>query len=296
MTHQADSGQSARIADFIDSCAVARRRSLRSNLLYAGFLIIAVVVTARVSQFSLQQLIAGLPAAWGYIAATAPSVHLATAGHDLREWYWNLATWLELLLETALMSFVGTALGAGAALLLCFPASHNLVRGRTAYFLSRRILELARTVPELVYAMIFVFAFGIGPLAGVLALAVHSAGVLGKLFAEVNECADEKPVESVEAAGASWPMVMRLAVLPQVLPSYTSYTLLRFQINIRSATVLGIVGAGGIGEQLYLSIRQFDYTDISAIALLIIGAVMVVDLSCEAIRYRIIGRDVMGNK
>lgn len=252
-----------------------------------------MTVSAMVSQFSLPQLASGLPDAWNYVAATLPSLHAASLGHDLHEWYWNLGSWLELLAETALMSFIGTVFGAIAALLLCFSASRNLVRKRTTYFISRRVLELARTVPELVYAMIFVFAFGIGPLAGVMALAVHTAGALGKLFAEINEGVDSRPIESVEAAGAGWPAIMRLAVLPQVLPNFLSYALLRFEYNIRSASVLGIVGAGGIGEELYLSIRQFDYPDISAIALLIIAVVMTADLSCEAIRHRIIGKETM---
>src|SRR5262249_57064908 len=94
-----------------------------------------------------------------------------------------------------------------------------------------------------------VFAFGLGPLPGVLAVAVHSAGGLGKLFSEVNENVDAASLEGVRAAGASWPQVMRFAVVPQVLPNFASYALLRFEINVRQATVLGFVGAGGIGEE-----------------------------------------------
>jgi phosphonate transport system permease protein len=295
MTLQTDAGHSARIAAFVCSFATQQRRLRWHTLLYGGLCAFAVIVSAIVSQFSLLQLATGLPDAWNYIAATLPSLHVASLGSDLHEWYWNLAGWLELLAETALMSFLGTMLGAIAALLLCFSASRNLVRSKTIYFLSRRILELARTVPDLVYAMIFVFAFGIGPLAGVLALAVHTTGALGKLFSEVNECVDNRPIESVAAAGGNWPTIMRFAVLPQVLPNFLSYALLRFEYNIRSASVLGIVGAGGIGEELYLSIRQFDYPDISAIALLIIAVVMMADLSCEAIRHRIIGKDAIRN-
>lgn len=295
MTLHTDTGHSARISDFASSFAAQQRRLRLSVLVYGGLFVFAVIVSAMVSQFSLPQLAAGLPDAWNYIAATLPSLHIASLGGDLHEWYWGLANWLELLAETVLMSFVGTALGAIAALVLCFSASRNLVRSRMIYFLSRRVLELARTVPDLVYAMIFVFAFGIGPLAGVLALAVHTTGALGKLFSEVNECADKRPIESVAAAGGDWPTIMRLAVLPQVLPNFLSYVLLRFEINVRSASVLGIVGAGGIGQELYLSIRQFDYPDISAIALLIIAVVMMADLSCEAIRHRIIGKEFIRN-
>src|SRR5690606_3822020 len=195
-----------------------------------------------------------------------------------------LRFWLRLLVETILMGFVGTVLGGLVALLLCFPASRNLVDNAGIYFAARRSLEFLRTVPELVFALIFVFAFGLGPFAGVLAIAIHTAGSLGKLFAEVNENVDPRPLEGVRAAGGNWPMVMRLGVIPQVLPNYASYLLLRFEINVRGASALGIVGAGGIGEDLYVAIRQFEYTDISAIMLLLIITTAVIDIVCEAIR------------
>jgi phosphonate transport system permease protein len=245
------------------------------------------------SEFSLTGLASGLPDAWNYVYSTFPVLHASTLGADLHEWYWNLPRWLELLGETVLMSFVGTMAGSVLALLLCFPASRNLVRSNIIYFISRRFLELARTVPDTVYAMIFVFAFGIGPLPGVLAITVHTLGTLGKLFSEINESVDVRPLEGIMAAGGNWPTIMRLAVLPQVLPNFLSYSLLRFEYNIRSASVLGIVGAGGIGEELYLSIRQFDYPDISAIVLLIIAVIMMADLSCESIRHRVISKEAL---
>lgn len=291
MTFEIDAGHAARMEAFSRSFAAERRRLWGQTILYAALLIAAVVSSAIFSDFSLSELMSGLPDAWRYISSTFPTLHAATLGSDLSEWYWNLTRWLVLLAETALMSFVGTVTGSIVALFLCFSASRNLIRSNTIYFISRRFLELARTVPDTVYAMIFVFAFGVGPLPGVLALSVHTAGTLGKLFSEVNESVDVKPIEGVMASGGNWPMIMRLAVLPQVMPNFLSYALLRFEYNIRSASVLGIVGAGGIGEELYLSIRQFDYPDISAIVLLIIALVMAADLSCEAIRHRIIGKE-----
>lgn len=152
---------------------------------------------------------------------------------------------------------------------------------------------MARTVPDLVYALIFVYAFGLGPLAGALAIAVHSAGALGKLFAEVNEGIDRGPGHGVIAAGGNWPQVIRYAVVPQVMPNFLSYTLLRFEINVREASVLGIVGAGGIGQELYLAVRQFEYQDISAIVLLIVATVAIIDLTCEQIRHRLIGAETL---
>ena len=143
----------------------------------------------------------------------------------------------------------------------------------------------------LVFALIFVIAFGLGPVAGVLALVIHCVGALGKLFAEVVENIDMKPVEGVTAAGGSWATVVRFAVVPQVLPNFASYALLRFEINARSATVIGFVGAGGIGQDLLEAIRKFYYSDVSAILLLIIVMVVIIDIAAERVRHALIGRD-----
>lgn len=279
----------------LDSFEHGYRRQLAEKRLRTlsclALLAAALAVSAIVGKVDLARLATGLPQAWAYVWGTVPVLRADRLGADLGEWYWGLGYWLRLAAETVLMGFVGTVLGGVAGLALCFPASRNLVRGRVAYFLSRRVLEIARTVPELVYALIFVYAFGLGPLAGVLAIAVHTTGSLGKLFAEVNENADPRPIEGVRAAGGTWPMIMRLAVLPQVLPNFASYALLRLEINVRSASALGVVGAGGIGEELYIAVRQFEYPDISAILLLIIAMVSVIDLGCEAVRHRLIGHD-----
>jgi phosphonate transport system permease protein len=153
----------------------------------------------------------------------------------------------------------------------------------------RRTLELCRTVPERVFALIFVYALGLGSLAGVLAIAVHSMGALGKLFAEINENVAPEPGESVQAAGGNWLQVMRYGLIPQVLPAFASYTLLRFEINVRASSILGFVGAGGIGQELYSVIRQFIYVDISALVLLLIVSVALIDMTCEHLRRRLLG-------
>ncbi|MFD2649630.1 phosphonate ABC transporter, permease protein PhnE [Devosia albogilva] len=258
------------------------------GLLFVAALLASVVV----SDFSIPNLVRGLPKAWNYIVGTMPTLTLDNLWGDIANWYWGLRFWLRLLLETILMGFVGTVLGGVLALAFCFPASRNLVQSSAIYFAARRTLEFCRTVPELVFALIFVFAFGLGPFAGVLAIAVHTAGSLGKLFAEVNENVDPRPIEGVRAAGGNWPMIMRLGVVPQALPNYASYLLLRLEINVRGASALGIVGAGGIGQELYVAIRQFEYTDISAIMLLLILTTSVIDIICETIRHRLIGHDL----
>ena len=182
-----------------------------------------------------------------------------------------------------------TLFGTMGALLLCFPAARNLTTHRWVSAICRRVLELFRTVPELVFALIFVYAFGLGPLPGVLAIAVHSMGALGKLFSEINENIAMEPGEGVRAAGGNWMQLVRYGVIPQVLPGFASCTLLRFEINVRASSVVGFVGAGGIGQELYSVIRQFIYVDISALVLLLIITVALIDITCEHLRRRLLG-------
>lgn len=239
-------------------------------------------------EVSLARFLRGLPLAADYIARTMPVLRMESLGADLAEWMWGFSDWVALLGDTLLMAYVGTVLGGAVALLLSFPAASTLAPGWVVG-LVRRVLELMRTVPTLVLALVFVYAFGLGPFAGVLAIAVHSAGALGKLFAEEHENVSLGPVEAVRAVGGSWPAQMRYGVLPQSLPGVLSYGLLRFEINVREASVLGIVGAGGIGEELYLAVRQFEYQDISAILVLILLTVAAIDLICGRLRRRVIG-------
>jgi phosphonate transport system permease protein len=177
-------------------------------------------------------------------------------------------------------------------MLLCFPAAANLAPNRASYIVCRRMLEMFRGVPDIVYALILVWTFGVGPLAGILAIGLHTIGALGKLFAEVVENADEHSWEAMIATGGNWAQAVRYAILPQVLPNVLSYTLARFEINVRGATVIGFVGAGGIGQELYAVISFNYYQEVSAIVVLIILAVSLIDLSSEALRRRAIGKAV----
>ena len=139
----------------------------------------------------------------------------------------------------------------------------------------------------MVFALLFVSAFGLGPLAGVLAIGIHSFGTLGKLYTEAIENIDMNPVEGVRGAGGRFVDVVRFAALPQVLPNLASYTLLRFEINVRSSSIVGFVGAGGIGQDLFVAIRKFYYSDVSAILLMIIVTVSIIDLLTERFRHRL---------
>ncbi|MET4324496.1 phosphonate transport system permease protein [Bradyrhizobium sp. i1.15.2] len=210
---------------------------------------------------------------------------------DVGEWLWGWRKWLKMLGETVLISYVGTLIGAVFAFCLNFFAAENTSPAPWLRFTVRRLLEFARTVPGIVFALIFVIAFGLGPMAGVLAIAIHSTGALGKLFSEIVENADMKPVEGVRSTGASWLSCMRFAILPQVMAGYASYALLRFEINVREASVMGFVGAGGIGQELVVAIRKFYYSDVSAILLTIIVTVFIIDISTGWLRGRLFGKE-----
>jgi phosphonate transport system permease protein len=205
---------------------------------------------------------------------------------DIVGWFWGISKWLRLLAETLLMAYVATLLGAFGGFLLCFFAAANLGVSSPVRIVARRFLEICRTVPELVFALIFVMAFGLGPIAGILAIIVHTLGALGKQFYEVLENIDQKPVEGLIASGASWTKTMRFGVFPQVLSNFVSYALMRFEINVRGAAIMGFVGAGGIGQDLITAIRKFYYPDVSAILVLIIATVTIIDLFTEQLRHR----------
>jgi phosphonate transport system permease protein len=265
-----------------------RRARRAKELLFLTLFLAAFAFSIVVGEVSIGRFAEGLPGLFNYVSDTIPSIRADHAVADVREWFWAFPKWLALLFDTIVIAFLGTLLGTVGALALCFIGSRNLAAHPWMYFAARRLTEVARAVPELVYALIFVFAFGLGPLPGALAIMVHSTGALGKLFSEVNENIDMGPVEGVRAAGGNWFQIIRLAVLPQVLPNYLSYALLRFEINVRSAAIIGFVGAGGIGQELMYVIRQFVYTDISAIVLMIVVTVSLIDMSCEKLRHRFI--------
>ena len=276
---------------------LAARRAKRVQALLGGAILLGcLLVAARVSEAYPATLWAGLPRIGEYFWRILPELRwdslFAGAGTEgsLAFWMYRLPEWSWLILETANMAALATLMGSAVALLLAFPAARNIAPSGWLYQATRRFLEALRTVPEIVYALIFVWAFGIGPLAGILAIALHSAGANGKLFAEAIENADLRPWEAVRAAGGSWAQGCRFAILPQVLPNILSYVLLRFEVNIRSASVIGFVGAGGVGEELYKVISFNYYEEISAIVVLIILTVACVDLLSERLRHAAIGR------
>ncbi|MEL6060982.1 MULTISPECIES: phosphonate ABC transporter, permease protein PhnE [unclassified Methylobacterium] len=265
--------------------ASARRRTLAGLAVVAALALLAGLA-AEVRPLTFAENIGKFTA---YLGQILPPVGFEHPIADVRAWYWGLPGWLALLSETVLMAYLGTLLGGIAGFALSFAASANLVRSRLLRLLTKRGLEVCRTVPDIVFALIFVIAFGLGPMVGVLAIAIHTTGALGKLFSEVVENIDMRPVEGLSASGATWIQTVRFAVLPQVLSNFASYGLLRFEINVRGAAVLGFVGAGGIGQEFLGAIRNFYYADVSAILGLIILTVFCIDLATEQVRNRLIG-------
>ncbi|RXG92029.1 phosphonate ABC transporter, permease protein PhnE [Bradyrhizobium zhanjiangense] len=269
--------------------AVARRRW--RLLLGAGIFAAALVLAAIGAEVNLRTLFTYFGNFISYFDRILTLDSGQRVWTDVGEWLWGWRKWLRMLGETLLISYVGTLIGATFAFVLNFFAAENTSPAPWLRFVVRRLLEFARTVPGIVFALVFVIAFGLGPMAGVLAIAIHSTGALGKLFSEIVENADMKPVEGIRSTGASWLSCMRFAVVPQVTAGYASYALLRFEINVREASVMGFVGAGGIGQELVVAIRKFYYSDVSAILLTIIVTVFIIDITTGWLRGRLFGKE-----
>jgi phosphonate transport system permease protein len=288
MAHAAASGPVDAAALFWRHYRTIRRQRLIASAAAIAVFVAAFIGAAIIGELDPVRIWAGLPRLHEFVVKMIPELRRDHLAADLGEWFLPLAIWLRLLVETILIAFLATVFGAAAGLALCFAAARNLAPSYAVFFLARRALEIARTVPDLVYALIFVFCFGVGPLAGVLAIAVHTAGALGKLFAEANENVEPGQFEGIRAAGGNWFQAIRFGVVPQVLPNYVSYALLRFEINVRSSSVIGFVGAGGLGQEIATALGMGFYTDLSALFLIILVTVATIDILCERIRHRFI--------
>lgn len=294
---------SSAIRTFEADYARARSQARRLHTFYSVVFAAAVLYSAYLGGFfgftdvtlssgervSMLKLWAGLPRLGEYLEKTIPTLRVETLGADLAEWFWRWQTWLQLLGETILIAYGATVLGVTGGFLLSFLAARNLSPGKLVCLITRRYLEIIRTVPELVWALIFVFCFGVGPLAGVLAIGLHATGSLGKLYSEANENIDLRPLEGVKASGGSWLQQMRYGAVPQVIPNVISYTLLRFEINVRSSSIIGYVGAGGLGQEIRTTVSLQEYTDLSALFVIIFLTVMIIDFASEKLRHKIIG-------
>ena len=265
------------------------------NISLIAILLIGVTLSSKIIDINSSNLLNGIPRLGDYVSQILPSLeasNLFLSSKDqgsIAYWYFNLPKYLKLLFETFNMALLATIVGSTLALFLSFLAAKNTSPNSLVFFTIRRILEFFRGVPEIIFAILFVWVLGIGPLAGIIAMTLHTTGSLGKLFSEVHENSNNKPIDALKASGGNWLSEMKFGLLPQVLPNLISYVLLRFEINIRASTILGFVGAGGIGQELYLVINFNYYEEVSAIILLIILTVVSIDLFSGYLRKNIIG-------
>jgi phosphonate transport system permease protein len=245
--------------------------SLAGIILTIGVLIYSGIV----SDLSFVELMGGGQAMVNMVVKFFPP--------DFTRWW----SYFQATIETIAMGIWGTLLAVIVAIPLSILASEN-VCPNWLVFPVRRLLDAMRAINELVFALIFIVAVGLGPFAGVLALFVSTTGTLGKLFSEAIEAIEPGPVEGIRATGASKVQEVIFGVIPQVIPLWTSFALYRFEANVRSASVLGIVGAGGIGVALYQNFRAFNYQNVCAILIILVVTVGIIDTISARIRNHLV--------
>jgi phosphonate transport system permease protein len=254
----------------------ALRRSFQRNLAIGGGLAAIIIGFGVYTELlNLDRLASGVPAIWQLMTEMVPP--------DFARWQ----EWIVPLLDTLGMSIVGTALAVLGSVPLAFLGAESTTPNKTVYNLARGVMNLLRSIPELIMGIVFVAAVGFGTLPGVLALGLHSIGMVGKFFAEAIEHVDQKPVEAARAAGASELQVIYHAVLPQVLPQMADVTVYRWEYNFRASTVLGMVGAGGIGFEIMSSLRILDYQQVFALLICTLLMVTIVDWLGAQLRRRL---------
>jgi len=263
------------IAAEIDLPAVLRdHRRQRQRRLGVFGLVLGVVTAASASAGLLD---------FDTLANGVPAI-LTLAGDSLPPDFTNARSWITPLFDTLAMSIAGTAVAVALSLPLAFLAARNTSPHPAVHAIARTLLNTLRSVPELIMGIVFVAAVGFGALPGVLALGLHSVGMVGKFFAEAIEHVDEGPVEAARATGATGAQVLAHAVLPQVLPQFADVSIYRWEYNFRASTVMGMVGAGGIGFELMGSLRIMQYREVSAILLVILTMVTLVDALSSRLR------------
>ncbi len=196
------------------------------------------------------------------------------------------------IVQTLFLALMSTTLGALAAIPFCFLAARNLMSGNPVtlamYVVIRTILNIIRSIEPLIIAIVFVVIVGLGPFAGVIAITLHTIAALGKLYSEVIEGIDPGPLEAIRATGGNWLQMVRYAVIPQIVPPFASFTLFRWDINVRTSTIIGFVGGGGIGFYLYQWIIKGDFRAVSSSFIAIAIIVITLDFASARIRARLV--------
>lgn len=259
--------------------AILQRAPRTAWTAWAGWCALAVALAYAAVDVGLlgRKFVEGLPQLGDSLAMMLPPTG-----------YEYLPTFLRSIAETVAMAFLGTLTAALLAAPLCFLAARSTLPVRWLQFGFRRFADSLRTLDYLIWALVFVRALGLGPMAGILAIAVVDLGTLIKLFSEAIDNAERGPVEGIRAAGGSRFDEIRYGILPQVIPNMLSAALYMWESNTRSATILGVVGAGGIGYYLSDRLRVYEWGQSSLIILLIVGAVYLIDFVSGQLRRRLI--------
>lgn len=258
---------------------VSTRRSLGAQLRFAALLLLGVafyIVCLKVAQVDPAKLLDGLPRLASWVARAWPP--------DLSE----IDTLLVRAAETVAMGTVGTSFAALLAVPMCILAARNVTPAIWAYYPARWLLNALRGIDSFVFALIFVAAVGLGPFAGVLGVALHMAGSIAKLWSESIEAVEPGPLDAVTMSGAGRLKVIRYALIPDVLPSLSSITLYMWEFSVRASTVLGIVGAGGIGQELKNSVDLLQFDRVFTILLIVLAMVTVIDSTSAWLRRRLV--------
>jgi phosphonate transport system permease protein len=283
ITYPAGSGAGTARADaYVE---MARRRQLYTGILILLFLLMMVAAFQLAEARNAGGFREGLA-----LLGQFPGEVISEAWRDRANLPGLLLGFLPSLIETVNIAAVATILGVLAAGFLALLGTRGLARYPRLVPLFRRVTDICRAVPEIVIALVLIYVLGGGPIPAVAAIAIHTAGAMGKLFSEVAENADLKPVEGPQSTGARWGQQMWLGVIPQVAPNWISYALLRFEINVRASAILGFVGEGGIGHDLKIAMQwgQGRYDEVVAIFLLLFATIVLIDQLSNRLRDRIV--------
>jgi phosphonate transport system permease protein len=256
---------SAANAEYGEIARLEQRRRIRLALWAAVIVGVVVACCGYVGLLDAQRLSDGIPALFSLLGEMLPP-DFTRAG-----------SWVVPLLDTLAMSVAGTALSIALSLPIGLAAARNTTPHPVLYHLARAILNVLRAIPDLIMGIVFVAAVGFGALPGVLALGLHSVGMVAKFFAEAIERASPAPIEAARAVGAKPAQVIIYGVLPQVVSQLADVSIYRWEYNFRASTVLGLVGAGGIGFELIAALRTLEYRQVAAIMVVILATVTIVD-------------------
>jgi phosphonate transport system permease protein len=272
----------------LDTTTSAYLDMVRRKRMYGGILIV-IFVAMMASGFMLaDERNAGGFWEGLHMLGSFPSEVISEAWQDRANLPGYLLQFLPSLIETVNIAAVSTLIGAVLGVFLALLTTRGLARWPRAVTTIRRVMDATRAIPEIVVALILIYILGGGPVPAMIAIAIHTAGALGKLFSEVAENADLKPVEGLASVGATWGQRMWLGVIPQVAPNWLSYALLRFEINVRASAILGFVGSGGIGYDLKIAMQwgQGRYDQVVSIFLLLFATIVIIDRISDHYRTR----------